>query len=82
MTVKRGFWIGMAMGFCFALGCGAAITVIPPARAQSTPRWEYLTVHHGWDGGRWANEAGAQGWEFVAFDQASSHQLIFKRPLP
>ena len=80
MTVKQGFWIGMAMGFCFALGCGAAITVIPPARAQSTQRWEYLEIEHAWDAGRWANEAGAEGWELVNYDH-QWHRMQFKRPL-
>lgn len=80
MTMKQGFWIGLAMGFCFVLGCSAAITIIPNARAQSTPRWEYLEIRHGWDGGQWAAEAGRQGWELVQFDRGDQ-QMVFKRPL-
>ena len=80
MTKTNVFWIGVAMGFSFAVGCGAAVLVIPPARAQSTPRYEYLTISHAWDGGRWANEAGAEGWHFLAM--VGLNTLAFERELP
>ncbi len=81
MTLKHGFWIGIALGFSFVLGCGAAVTLIPPAAAQSTPRYEYLTIDgHGWDDGRWANEAGREGWRFVGFDRGAM-DMIFEREL-
>ena len=79
MTTKQGFWIGLAMGLCFAVGWAAALASVSPARAQSGRRFEYMTVGHGFDGGRWANEAGAQGWRFVGFDGGNSHMLIFER---
>ena len=67
MQKHKGFIIGLALGFSFALGCATAVTVIPPAHAQSgtVERWEYLEIQHGWDGGTWAQSAGAEGWELV-----------------
>ncbi|WP_236605077.1 hypothetical protein [Sandaracinus amylolyticus] len=82
MTARHGFWLGLALGLTFALGFAAAVLVLPRAEAQSAPgtRWRYMTVRHGWDEGRWANEAGQNGWRFVGFDASSAHVLIFERP--
>lgn len=82
MTATHGFWFGLALGLTFALGFAAAVLVLPRAEAQTAPatRWRYMTIAHGWDGGRWANEAAESGWRFVGFDQANSHALIFERP--
>lgn len=67
----------------FVAGCaGSALAklVAPPARAQSTPRLEYL-AHN--DSNRvdiadW-QKLGAEGWEFAGVGTSES---ILKRPLP
>jgi hypothetical protein len=85
MDIKKGFSFGLALGFAFGLGCATAVTVIPPARAQSTSvqRWEYLRVDHGWDDARWANEAGQQGWELVQVGDPGGYMVeYFRRALP
>ncbi len=78
MDIKKGFSIGLALGFAFGLGCATAVTVIPPARAQSASvqRWEYLMTTHGMGE---ANSAGAEGWELI---QVDAQLLYFRRPLP
>ena len=81
MTKTSVFWIGALMGFSFAVGCGAAVLVIPAARAQSTPRYEYLGIDQGWGGGRWANEAGAEGWHLVGILPVGG-TMVFERELP
>ena len=74
MDIKKGFAIGVALGFAFGLGCATVATVIPPARAQtSAMHWEYMTIDHDWDDGRWARDADAEGWEFVTVEIA--HKL-------
>lgn len=85
MTVRHGFWFGLALGLTFAFGFAAALVVLPRAQAQSGPgveRWEYLRHDHGWDDGRWAREAGQQGWELVAIDfneRSTNRGMFFKR---
>lgn len=81
MNITKGFALAVALGFAFGLGCATAVTVIPPARAQTgVERWEYLEIRHGWDDGQWANEAGAEGWEFVGF-RPGYPNMLFKRRL-
>jgi hypothetical protein len=76
----------------FIAGCGAAAVaplVVPPARAQTTPRWSvYCAAHRGGTANRWAEEAttrgnaaGEQGWELVSAD-GTIGVMCFKRPAP
>jgi hypothetical protein len=71
-------------------GCaGAAVSkfVVPPARAESVPKWEYLCGHP-----RQAElmgqlyNAGREGWELVSVARAGDAAIWFtwcaKRPLP
>ena len=81
MSTRHGFWFGLALGLFFAFGFMAANALTPTAEAQSARRFEYLSIHHGWDDGRWAAEAGRRGWRFVGFEYGNSHILIFERPL-
>jgi hypothetical protein len=78
MTKVTVFWIGVAMGISFAVGCGAAVLVIPPARAQTSTRYEFLRVNGGWNDAQ-ANAAGAQGWHLVAVFPAAQY---YERELP
>ena len=65
----------------FALGCVTAPLIVPPLRAQSTPRWEYTCYN---DQGRinvdQLNQYGSEGWELVGGRDANA--FCFKRPLP
>ena len=82
MNIKHGFWLGLALGLFFSMGFVTATLVVPTADAQAPPRrFEYRTIDHGWDDGRWANEAGRQGWRFLGFEFGNPHKLIFERPL-
>ena len=76
------FLLGLSFAAVYVLGCATARMIEPRVSAQEAPpgvqRWEYVMIHHGWDDGRWANEAGAQGWELIQF--GAGHQ-VFKRPL-
>ncbi len=82
MQTRLGFWVGLGLGLAFSAGFAVASWTTPHAQAQSAPttRWTYRTIHHGWDEGRWAQEAGAQGWRFVGFDSTDAHTLIFEMP--
>ena len=74
--------MGLALGLVFSLGFVASTFMTPHATAQTGgQRWEYLTVHHGWDEGTWAAQHGRQGWRFVGFEFGNPHILIFERPL-
>lgn len=77
------FLLGLSFAAVYVLGCATAPMIEPRASAQEAPpgvqRWEYLKINHGWDGGRWASEAGAQGWELVQYGPGD--QQVFKRPL-
>ena len=80
MKTQMGFWVGLALGLAFSAGFAVA-SWAPRAEAQTAAgRWEYRTVHHGWDEGRWAQELGAQGWRFIGFEFGNPHILIFERP--
>lgn len=85
MTTRHGFLFGLALGLMFSLGFGAATLLTPRASAQTgAQRWDGLRIDHGWDDGRWAREAGAQGWELVAVDfneHSSNRGMYFKRPV-
>lgn len=76
------FLLGLSFAAVYVLGCATARMIEPRVFAQEAPpgvqRWEYLRIEHGWDAGRWANEAGAQGWELVAIGPGLQ---TFKRPL-
>ena len=82
MNTSRGFVAGLALGLVFALGFATATWLAPRATAQSSERWQYMVVNHGFDGGRWANDQGRVGWRFIGFDAHSDHVLIFERRAP
>lgn len=85
MTTRQAFGFGLALGLTLALGFVLGSMFTPHATAQtaapSPQRWEYMVVNHGFDHGQWANEQGAQGWRFVAYDLRQDHEMIFERPL-
>ena len=82
MKTDKGFWAGLALGLLFSAGLAMAAVLAPHADAQQgRTRYEYRTVHHGWDEGRWAAELGPQGWRFLGFEFGNPHILIFERPL-
>lgn len=85
MQTRLGFLVGLALGLAFSLGFAVATWITPHAEAQASSygwpaRWEYTVVEHGFDGGRWANEQGRDGWRFAGFDAANGHTLVFERP--
>jgi hypothetical protein len=88
MQTRLGFFVGLGLGLAFSLGFAVASWTTPRAEAQvDTPapavtcgwpsRWEYQEIRHGWDDGRWAREAGAQGWRYVT---TMGGALVFERP--
>lgn len=84
MNTKLAFAFGLGVGLAFSLGFAAALALTTPhASAQSArPRYEYLRMDHGWDGGRWAREAGQEGWEMFQFEQdprANDRGMYFRR---
>jgi len=82
MNARTGFFMGLALGLTFSLGFAAATWTTPTASAQrGGPRYEYRTINHGWDDGRWANEAGREGWELIGFEYGNPHKLLFERRL-
>lgn len=81
MQMKHGFWMGLALGLVFSLGFVTATVITPTAEAQRGERYQYRTIDHGWDQGRWANEAGREGWRFIGFEYGNPHKLLFERPL-
>jgi len=79
---RHGFWAGLALGLFFAFGFLTATVLTPTAYAQRTRRrFEYLTIDHGWDDGRWAAQVGREGWLFLGLEFGNPHKLIFGRPL-
>jgi hypothetical protein len=72
------FGLGIFVGF--AAGCATAQFVVPPARAASLEKWEYLCFIGANPASvqEKANQAGAEGWELVG--AAGSDIWCAKRP--
>lgn len=67
-----------------AVGGAASHLAVPPARAQTTPKWEYFCFAEAATGDIMAeaNEAGLQGWEMVGSSGTTPYSPItwcFKR---
>jgi hypothetical protein len=81
MSQRQTFFMGLALGLTLSIGIAIGALTTPHATAQTTSsRWEYMTIDHGFDGARWANEAGANGWRYVGYDLRADHMMIFERP--